>query len=144
MPTTQSAKGTTTDRTGMRWSSIALTVVIVVLVGAGVWQGLRFYQGIPGDGLDEAVTTVGSQVDIQTEPQAGTESDTQPEQTPADTESDSVAETALSAEDDEVTHLLAAAEADLKARRGTMPGRSIRRCWNWTKATRRPWRGWSG
>ena len=120
-PTIKPTRGTTPERIGIHWSSVALTVVIVVLVGAGVWQGLRFYQGMPGDGLDEAVTTVGSQVDIQTEPQAGTESDTRTEQTPADTESDSVAETVLPTEDDEVTHLLAAAEADLKARRLTSP-----------------------
>ena len=56
-PATRSAKPPTTERTGMSWSSMALTVVIVVLLGASAWQGWRLYQGMPGVGMADTETT---------------------------------------------------------------------------------------
>ena len=43
---TRSAEAPATDRAGMSWSSIALTVVIVVLLGASALAGLAV---VPGD-----------------------------------------------------------------------------------------------
>ena len=42
-PATRPTRGTTTERTGMRWSSVALTVVIVALLGVGAWWGWQAY-----------------------------------------------------------------------------------------------------
>ena len=111
-PATRPAKAPTPERTGMSWSSLALTVVIVVLLGASAWQGWRLYRGIPMVGLDGTETTVESQAGMQAEPQTTDEEasadNTDPEESP-------------SAEQDEVTRLLAAAELDITARRLTSP-----------------------
>ena len=144
-PTRRPVKPPATERTGMSWTSLALTAVIVVLLGASAWQGWRLYQGIPDVGVDEAETLVESQASIQGEPQAHVESGMQTDETPADTGSDAPLETAPATaetgpvataeqpapapapdksppvEEDEVTRLLAAADADIKARRLTRP-----------------------
>ena len=143
-PETRPAKAPTTERTGMSWSSLALTAVIVVLLGASAWQGWRLYRGMPVVTPDETATMAESQDESRTD----RESDPQTTGTPVDTGSDSPAETApvmsetepvasadsataqppaadpakdAPVEDDEVTRLLAGADADLTARRLTSP-----------------------
>ena len=37
------------------WTDITLAAVIVVLVGASVWQALRLHRGLPPGNVDEAV-----------------------------------------------------------------------------------------
>ena len=60
----QPARGTTTERTGMRWTSVALTVVIVALLGCGRLVGLAGISGVVWmghrrcPGSDEAGKTV--------------------------------------------------------------------------------------
>ena len=56
--TTRPTRGTTTDRTGIHWSSVALTVVIVALLGVGAWWGWQEYPELfgQGDGDTPAVT----------------------------------------------------------------------------------------
>ena len=134
------AKPTVTERIGMSWSSMALTAVIVVLLGASAWQGWRLYRGMPGVGMADTETTAKLQADIQAEPRTGTESDIRPDRptaaapdtpgtrsAPADsTEPEAnrpVTEPGASPppEQDEVSRLLAAAEADITARRLTSP-----------------------
>ena len=130
-PAVRTAKAPTTERTGMSWSSMALTMVIVVLLGASAWQGWRLYQGMPNVGVDETETTVESQADTRDEPErdssVGSEpqtvdmvsstDSTKPEAAPPASEPDK----SPPVEQDEVTRLLAAAEADIKARRLTSP-----------------------
>ena len=130
-PATRPAKAPTTERTGMSWSSLALTAVIVVLLGASAWQGWRLYQGMPNVGVDETETTVESQADTRDEPErdssVGSEpqtvdmvsstDSTKPEAAPPASEPDK----SPPVEQDEVTRLLAAAEADITARRLTRP-----------------------
>ena len=138
-PATRSAKPPTTERTGMSWSSMALTVVIVVLLGASAWQGWRLYQGMPGVGMADTETTAEPQAGIQTEPRTGTESDIQldspAETAPVMSETEPVASADSAAaqqpaadpakdapaEEDEVTRLLAGADADITAWRLTSP-----------------------
>ena len=138
-PAKRTAKPRAGDRSGMSWSGIALTVVIVVLLGASAWQGWRLYQGMPMVSLDDAVTMVKSL--------AGRLAETVSEETPASIEQDGVTEEAPQTadtmtdnaaaepgqpaaepeeapppvEEDEVTRLLVAAEADIAARRLTSP-----------------------
>ena len=127
---TQSTKGATTARTGMRWSSVALTVVIVALLGAVTWLGWQTYPELFGQGNEDAleVTEQESHVGIDTEPLEATDAG----EALASTEETSLPERevieqpvskepASSAGEAEVTRLLAAAEADLKARRLTSP-----------------------
>ena len=45
-PATRPTGGTTTEHTGMRWSSVALTVVIVALLGVGAWWGWQEYPAL--------------------------------------------------------------------------------------------------
>ena len=143
-PATRPAKAPATERTGMSWSSMALTAVIVVLLGASAWQGWRLYRGMPVVTPDETTTMAESQDESQTD----RESDPQTTGTPVDTGSDSPAETApvmsetepvasadsaaaqqpaadpakdAPAEEDEVTRLLAGADADITAWRLTSP-----------------------
>ena len=136
----RSAKAPTTARTGMSWSSMALTAVIVVLLGASAWQGWQIYQGMPGVGVDKEVTRVESQADTRAEIQADIKSDTPTGTAPSDPRTDSRAPAAPQTADadetgaeqpaatpggsppaDEVSRLLAAAEADITARRLTSP-----------------------
>ena len=132
-PAAQPVRGTTTERTWMNWSSMALTVVIVALLGAGAWWGWQEYPELfgqsPGDA--PAVTEQETAADVPGEtPQevetgetreviADTEEPPPPDK--AAIEQPASKEPALSPEEAEVSRLLAAAEVDLKARRLTSP-----------------------
>ena len=148
-PATRPTRGTTTERTGMRWSSVALTVVIVALLGAVTWLGWQMYPELfgRGDGDTPVVTEQEASVEVPGETQRETktgetgEAVAGMEQTPpvdgtsqpapveaAAESAEPVVEQpvtepvkAAPAEEDEVTRLLAAAEADIKARRLTRP-----------------------
>ena len=131
--TTRQTRSTTPEHTGMRWSSVALTLVIVALLGVGGWWGWQTYPELFGQGAGDTpvVTEPETPKDMPSEtPQetetgetgeaiAGTE-DTLPTDKAA-LEQPASKEPALSPEEAEVTRLLAAAEADLKARRLTSP-----------------------
>ena len=132
-PAVQPARGTTTARTGMSWSSIALTLVIVALVGAVTWLGWQMYPELFGQGPGDApkVTEQEAPVEVPSEtPQEAETGETGEalagaEQTPPpvneEIEQPLTKEPVLSAEEAEVARLLAAAAADLKARRLTSP-----------------------
>ena len=120
-PAAQPARGTTTARTGMSWSSIALTLMIVALVGAGAWWGWQEYPAffekgdvdVAGEAPQEAETGETG------EALAGTEETLPPDK--AALEQPASKEPAAPVEEDEVTRLLVAAEANLAARRLTSP-----------------------
>ena len=146
----QPARGTTTERTGMRWTSVALTVVIVALLGAVTWLGWQTYPELFGQGPGDAPAVAGQEVMVDMPAETPQEVKTGEtgeavagmEQTPPvdDTSQPAPVEAAAEstepvveqqpatepvkaapAEDDEVTRLLAAAESDIKARRLTRP-----------------------
>ena len=146
---TKPAKGATTKRTGMNWSGVALTVVILALVGVSVWMASQLYPewfklgngdtlpvaqqeipaDMPGETLQETEPGEIGEVRSSAEkpPLPEDTSQTAPAKTAAES-GESMAEQPESepakappAEEDEVTRLLAAAEADLKARRLTSP-----------------------
>ena len=131
--TTRPTRGTTTERTGMRWSNVALTLVIVVLLGAGTWWGWQTYPRLfgQGDGDAPAVTEHEEPVDVSRETPQETEiketeealvsMEDPPPPDKAEDEQPVSKESDMSAEEAEVARLLAAAEADLKARRLTSP-----------------------
>ena len=127
-------------RTGMSWSSMALVVVIVALLGASAWQGWRLYREMPQVGEDGTI--------VAAEPQTGAKAGGQTGDTEASTQPDGAAETDAPMPDaggeaavagdagttdstqpatppppeqDTVARLLAGAEADLAARRLTSP-----------------------
>ena len=127
---TRPTRGTTTARTGMRWSSVALIMVIVALLGAGGWWGWQAYPEwfgrAPIDVIEVAEQE--AQAGVETAPPQATETgdalasaegtlppDREEIEQPASKEPE------LSVEQTEVARLLAAAEADLKARRLTSP-----------------------
>ena len=106
----------------MNWYSMALTAVIVVLLGASAWQGWRLYQGMPGLGVDGAATAVESQANAQGKAELAAEPYAQtPTVTPEQGSGPDAPTLAAPVEEDEVARLLAAAEADLEARRLTSP-----------------------
>ena len=125
--------GTTTERTGIHWSSVALTIVIVALLGVGAWWGWQEYPGLFGnDDVDVAGVTeqeVSADVPGETPQEAETgeigEAVASAEQTPPPVneaiEQPAPKEPALFAEETEVARLLAAAEANLAAGRLTSP-----------------------
>ena len=123
--TTRPTRGTTPDRTGMRWSSVVLMLVIVVLVGAGGWWGWQTYPELFGQGGGDTLA-----VTERAAPAGMTPRET-PQQTETGEASETLASTvveqpaskelALSLEEAEVARLLAAAETDLKERRLTSP-----------------------
>lgn len=144
-PATRTAE-TTGERTGIGWAGAVLLMVAGVLIGAGAWWAWQQYpevfgQGpgdtpavaeraaptnIPGDIPQESAT---GETGNAGEMAAGTEDAPLPDPATASTESagsevepraTEPAKTAP-AEEDEITWLLAAAEADLKARRLTSP-----------------------
>ena len=90
-PATRPEKATA--RTGMSWSSMALVVVIVVLLGASAWQGWRLYREMPGVGMDAALTTAEPPVGEQVEPRTGAGPGGQAEDAPAGTQPDGTSET---------------------------------------------------
>ena len=129
----QSTRGTTTGRSGSSWTTIALTIAIIALLGVGAWWGWQAYpemfgQG-PGDSqrlAQQAVTTdVPGETLQETESGETGEAVSRTEQAPpldkAEAEQPASREPALSPEEAEVARLLAAAEADLEARRLTSP-----------------------
>ena len=121
-----------TGRTGPSWSAIGLTAIIALL-GAGAWWSWQAYPELFGQGsLDTpAVTERETPKNVPGEPQQEMETEQTGEAvarlqgipTPDKTDAEQPAprESALSLEGSEVTRLLAAAEADLKARRLTSP-----------------------
>ena len=135
--------GVITERTGMNWSGVALTVSILALVGVSVWMASQLYpewfKQISGDILSVAQQEIPADIPKETQQETETvETGVDMEETPtpdlaeSSTESVDPAEPvvespatelakAASVEEDEVTQLLAAAEADLKARRLTSP-----------------------
>ena len=132
-PATRPTRGTTTERTGMRWSSVALTVVIVALLGAVTWLGWQMYPELFGQGPGDAPKVTGQEAPADMLAETPQETETGEtgeevagtEQTPpadkAAIEQPASKEPAVSPEEAEVARLLAAAEADLKARRLTSP-----------------------
>ena len=136
-PTTRSTKGAT-QRAGVSRTGMALIVVIAaILVGAGAWLGWQLYRGATGESMSGLVTALLPQVETHTEPQTGTEPQTEivvetetrtagaedtasVDEAESDTEQQPI-KPATPAKEDEVIRLLAAAEADLKARRLTSP-----------------------
>ena len=131
--TTQTPQGTTTGRAGTNWSGVALTAVIVALLVAGGWWGWQNYPELFGQGGGDAPvvaegaapTEASGETPLETETGETEESVAGAEQTPPpvdeEIEQPVTKEPALSAEEAEVARLLAAAEADLKARRLTSP-----------------------
>ena len=99
-----------TERTGTSWSTIALTLVIIALLGAGAWWGLQKYPELFGQGSGEVpmVTEQPAQTDIETVSADATET----EEAVASAEQPASKAPALSPEEAEVARLLAAAEAD--------------------------------
>ena len=68
-PATQPTRGTTTERTGTRWSSVALTLVIVVgaLLGAGAWWGWQAYPEWFGQGPGGSPPVVKQEAPVEIE-----------------------------------------------------------------------------
>ena len=97
--TAHPAQGGAPPRSGWRGAGMALAAVVVAL---GVWQGWRMYRGALETGTQQAGTTAQTQAESQTPDTAAPG----PDEALADAE---------------VTRLLAAAEADLAARRLTRP-----------------------
>ena len=141
--------GETTERTGMNWSGVAMTVVILALVGVSGWMASQLYP--EWFGLSGSDSSLVAQQEIPADMSGETPQETElgekwealasTEQTPLpeDTSQTARAKTAVEsdetiaeqpetapakappAEKDEVARLMAAAEADLKARRLTKP-----------------------
>ena len=110
--------GAATRRSDPSWSSVALTLVLVVLLGIGAWWGWQEYPELFSQG--------GAKTSAATEP---AEPGKAPVKPPQETEAQQTDAAAAGAEqtpppdkeDAEVARLLAAAEVDLKARRLTSP-----------------------
>ena len=129
----QSTRGTTAGRSGLSWTTLALTMAIIALLGVGGWSGWQEYPQLFGQASDDtqrlarqaATTDVPGETQEETESGetgeavVGTEQAPPPEK--AEAKQPASREPALSPEETEVTRLLAAAEADLKARRLTSP-----------------------
>ena len=129
-PATRTAKNTTTNRSGIHWSSVALTVVIVALLGVGGWWGWQTYPELFGRGDGDTLVVTEQEApgdapaETPQEAQAGEKVASTEQTLPsdiADVEQPIIKEPALSAEEAEVVRLLAAAEADLMASRLTSP-----------------------
>ena len=126
----QPAKSAATERTGMNWSSVALTVVIVALLGVGGWWGWQTYPELFRQGGGDTPAVKGQEVMVDMPAETPQEVETgetlaSTEQTPPPV-NEAIEQPASKApvapvEEDEVTRLLAAAEANLAARRLTSP-----------------------
>ena len=105
----------------MSWSSIALTLMIVALVGAGAWWGWQEYPAF----FEKGDVDVAGEAPQEAKPGETEAALAGTEQTPPPVneaiEQPAPKEPAAPAEEDEVTRLLAAAEANLAARRLTSP-----------------------
>ena len=129
-PATQRTGGTTTTDAGMRWLTIALTAMIVALLGIGGWWAWQHYPDWVGQALVDtpAAPEQTAQTHEKAAPPDATETaeiiagtiDT-PGPDKAEAEQPVSKELALSPQEADVARLLAAAEADLKARRLTSP-----------------------
>ena len=116
--TTRQTRGTTTERTGISWSSVALTLMIVALLGVGAWWGWQAYPELfEKGGVDVAGETP---QEVETGETLASTEQTPPPVNEAIEQPASKAP-APPVEEDEVTRLLAAAEANLAARRLTSP-----------------------
>ena len=114
----------------MRWLTIALTAMIVALLGVGGWWAWQHYPDWFGQALVDTPVAPDrtAQTDEQAVPPDTTETgeiiagtiDT-PGPKKAEAEQTLSGEAALSPQEADVARLLAAAEADLKARRLTSP-----------------------
>ena len=141
-PAKKVARPPAAKHAGMSWSGIALTLVIIALLGASAWQGWRLYREMPDAGMDTAGVPADSQADAPAAPQTGVTPDGQTEAAAPDAGPDSAAgedtgavnlaesapppaeavpDTTPPVKEDEVARLLAAAEADIEARRLTSP-----------------------
>ena len=130
---TQKTRDTATARSGTNWSTVALAMVIVALLGAGGWWAWQAYPDLFGRGGAESPAPTGQSVPEQAPAETPQETETQqaeaaaagaePASPPdkAEAEHPAPEEPALTPEEAEVARLLAAAEADLKARRLTSP-----------------------
>ena len=130
---TPPTRGTTTERAGPSWSAIALTMVIIALLGVGGWWGWQSYPELFGKGGADTPAVSEQEVPAEVPREIPQEAETEQtgealagaEDTPppdkAEAEHPASKEPALSPEEAEVGRLLAAAEADLKARRLTSP-----------------------
>ena len=129
-PATQRTGGTTTKGAGMRWLTLALTAMIVALLGVGGWWAWQHYPDWSGQALVDMPVAPErtAQTDEKAVPADATETgeiiagtiDT-PDPDKAEAEQLLSRESALSPQEADVARLLAAAEADLKARRLTSP-----------------------
>ena len=130
---TKQTRSATTASAGTSWSTIALTMVIITLLGVGAWWGWQAYPELFGKstvdvaGMTEQAAPVKApgETPQETETQQTEEAVASTEQAPppdkAEAEQQTLKEPALSPEETKVARLLAAAEADLKARRMTSP-----------------------
>ena len=128
--TQQRPKSDKTSKVSTRWMP---AIGVLLLIGAGIWWGMQEFPELFGQGTGEtpAVTEQAAPIKAprETPQEAETgetgEMVTATEETPtpdkAEAEQPASKEPALSAEEAEVARLLAAAEADLKARRLTSP-----------------------
>ena len=123
----QSTRAATTGRSRSSLTAIVLTIAIIALLGVGAWWGWQEYPELFGKGPGGA-PPVTEQAEIETAPPevrdtgeavASAEQTLSPDKTEA--VQPAPKEPALSPEEAEVARLLAAAEADLKARRLTGP-----------------------
>ena len=117
-PATQPARSTTTGRTGISWSSVALTIVIVALLGVGAWWGWQEYPELFGQGDGDTAAVTGQEVMVDMPGETLQEAETgetgealaSTEQTPPpvdeEIEQPVTKEPALSAEEAEVARLL--------------------------------------
>ena len=128
-PATQRTRGTTTKGAGMRWLTIALSAMIVALLGVGGWWAWQHYPDWFGPALVD--TPVAPEQTVLTDEEAvppdatetgeiiaGTIDTSGPEKAEAEPLS---RELALSPQEADIARLLTAAELDLKARRLTSP-----------------------
>ena len=124
-----------TRRAGMRWLDVAFMLVIVVLLGIGAWWGWQAYPEWFGQGEEAPAQAERQEAPMEMPeaiPQGAGAGDTEAASARADApppESSTASASpepagALPEEEDEVSRLLAAAEADLTARRLTSPAGS--------------------
>ena len=126
---TQKTRDTATARSRPSWSAVALTMVIIVLLGAGGWWAWLAYPAWFGRVTEDAPAVAQQDTPVAAPGEARQavemaetgEALAGAEQSPALEAASQPPPAEASVEDDEVTRLLAAAEADLKARRLTRP-----------------------
>ena len=130
---TKQTRSATTASAGTSWSTIALTMVIITLLGVGVWWGWQAYPELFGKSTvnvagmteqaapAEAPGETPQETEIQQTEEAVASAERAPTPDKAEAEQQTPKESALTPEETKVARLLAAAEADLKARRMTSP-----------------------